>query len=137
MRRALIVLLVLIASCAWAARAEDSRDTKQLPRLIDLGSNKCIPCKKMAPILEALQKEYKGVVDIVVIDVRKNPQSSRAYAIRVIPTQIFYDRAGKEVFRHEGFFSKEQIEAVFREKLDAKTKSSEKAATLVESGGID
>jgi thioredoxin 1 len=80
-----------------------------LPRLVDLGAKKCIPCKMMAPILEELKKEYAGVFDVDFIDVWQNPSSANEHSIRVIPTQIFYDANGKELFRHEGFFSKEDI----------------------------
>jgi thioredoxin 1 len=86
-----------------------------LPRLVDLGADKCIPCKMMAPILEELKEQYKGRLDVVFLDVWKNPSVSRQYGIRVIPTQIFYDATGKERFRHEGFFSKEDILAKWKE----------------------
>jgi thiol-disulfide isomerase/thioredoxin len=91
-----------------ADAAEQGR-TEPLPRLIDLGADKCIPCKMMAPILEELKEEYKGVFEVMFIDVWKDPQPARQYKIRVIPTQIFLDGSGKELFRHEGFFSKEDI----------------------------
>ena len=84
-------------------------EPKKLPRLVDLGADKCIPCKMMAPILEELKSEYKGKLEVVFIDVWKNPQEGPKYKIRVIPTQIFFDASGKELFRHEGYFSKEDI----------------------------
>ncbi len=87
---------------------------KALPRLVDLGAGKCIPCKMMAPILEELKEEYKGKFEVVFIDVWKNERAGPEYGIRVIPTQIFYDAAGKERFRHEGFFSKEDILAKWK-----------------------
>lgn len=80
-----------------------------LPKLLDLGADKCIPCKKMAPILEELKEQYKGKMEVVFIDVWKNSKESDKYGIRLIPTQIFFDASGKELFRHEGFFSKEEI----------------------------
>ena len=80
-----------------------------IPRLVDLGAKKCIPCKMMAPILEELKKEYAGRLEVIFIDVWKNPAAGKKYGIRVIPTQIFYDAAGKELYRHEGYFSKAQI----------------------------
>ena len=86
-----------------------------LPRLIDLGADKCIPCKMMAPILEELKEQYKGRLDVIFLDVWKNPDVSKQYGIRVIPTQIFYDAEGKERFRHEGFFSKDDILAKWKE----------------------
>ena len=88
---------------------------RKLPRMVDLGADKCIPCKKLAPILEELKKEYDGRVTIDFIDVWKNPRAGDPYKIRVIPTQIFYDRDGKEVWRHEGFLPKEDFVAKFAE----------------------
>lgn len=87
----------------------------QLPKMVDLGADKCIPCKAMAPILEELREEYKGKVDVVFIDVWKNPEPGRKANVRVIPTQIFYDTSGKELFRHEGFYSKKDILAKWKE----------------------
>jgi len=86
-----------------------SQTGKNLPQLIDLGADKCIPCKMMAPILEELKAEYKGRLEVTFIDVWKDPAPGRAYGIQVIPTQIFIGPDGKELFRHEGFFSKEEI----------------------------
>jgi thioredoxin 1 len=88
---------------------------KTLPRMIELGSDKCIPCKMMAPIIEELKKEYAGKLRFEFYDVWKNAEYGRKYAIRVIPTQVFVDAAGKELFRHEGFFSKEDILAKWKE----------------------
>jgi thioredoxin 1 len=80
-----------------------------LPRLVDLGADKCIPCKLMAPILEELKKEYAGKLEVAFIDVWKNPDAGKKYGINMIPTQIFYGANGRELFRHEGFFSREDI----------------------------
>ena len=86
-----------------------------LPRLVDLGAGKCIPCKMMAPILEELKNEYEGKFEVIFIDVWKNPDEGKKYDIKIIPTQIFYDTSGKELFRHEGFFSKEDILGKWKE----------------------
>jgi thioredoxin 1 len=86
-----------------------------LPRLVDVGAGKCIPCKMMAPILEELRTQYKGKLEVVFVDVWENPSAGKPYGIQLIPTQIFYDAAGKERFRHEGFFSKEDILAKWKE----------------------
>jgi thioredoxin 1 len=83
--------------------------TAKLPKLLDLGAGKCIPCKMMAPILEDLKKEYAGRMNVEFIDVWQNPDAGKQYGIEVIPTQIFYDAEGKELFRHVGFFAKEDI----------------------------
>ena len=87
----------------------------KLPKLIDLGAGKCIPCKMMAPILEELKKEYAGRMNVEFIDVWKDPEAGKTYGIEMIPTQIFYDADGKELFRHTGFFGKEDILAKWKE----------------------
>ncbi len=95
--------------------AESVQQKKALPQIVDLGADKCIPCIMMAPILEELREEYKGRLEVTFIDVWKNPNAGRRYGIRVIPTQIFIDASGRELFRHEGFYSKEDILAKWRE----------------------
>jgi len=89
--------------------------TQALPRLVDLGATKCIPCKMMAPILEDLKKTYAGRLDVQFIDVWENPDAGKEYNINLIPTQIFYNAQGKELFRHEGFFAKQDILAKWKE----------------------
>ena len=84
-----------------------------LPKLLDFGANKCIPCKKMAPILRELEEEYKGRVVIKIIEVYQEEELTRVNGIRLIPTQIFFDSKNREVFRHEGFMDKEEIKKVF------------------------
>lgn len=88
---------------------------KKIPILIDLGAGKCIPCKMMAPILEGLRAEYAGRLQVEFIDVWENPSAGDQYKIRVIPTQIFFDPSGKELFRHVGFMSKEDILSKWKE----------------------
>jgi len=88
---------------------------RALPRMVDLGADKCIPCKKMAPILAELKTEYAGKATIEFIDVWKNPKAGEPYEFRVIPTQIFFDRDGKETGRHEGFLPKDEIVAKLKE----------------------
>ena len=77
--------------------------------MVDLGATECIPCKMMAPIIEALKKEYAGKADIIFIDVWKNPDQAKKYGIRSIPPQIFFDAKGREVHRKTGFMDKKRI----------------------------
>jgi len=98
-----------------AVAASPTAPASALPRLVDLGADKCIPCKMMAPILEDLKKSFAGRMDVVFVDVWENPEAGKKYGINVIPTQIFYDAAGKELFRHEGFFGKDDILAQWKE----------------------
>jgi thioredoxin 1 len=79
------------------------------PRLLDLGATTCIPCKKMMPVLKELKVEYEGRLDVEFVDVWKIPGAANQFGIKSIPTQIFFDTTGKELFRHQGFFAKDEI----------------------------
>lgn len=92
---------------------------KDMVTMVDLGAKKCIPCKMMASIVESLEKEYKGKAAIIFIDVWETSGQHARFGINKIPTQIFYDKTGKEVYRHEGFLSKNSIVAEL-EKLGVK-----------------
>jgi thioredoxin 1 len=85
---------------------------------IELGSVRCIPCKKMQPIMEEIKKEYKGQVKVIFYDVWTSEGKPYAYKykIRLIPTQVFLDKDGKEYFRHEGFFPKNELVKVLKQK---------------------
>ena len=93
----------------------DTALIKDMPMLIDLGAGTCIPCKEMVPVLDEVKKAYKGKAVVKVIDVNNFPGEANKYSIRVIPTQVFLDKNGKEFFRHEGFFSKDAIVKIFDE----------------------
>ena len=101
--------VALSAAATWAA------ESAKLPKLVDLGADKCIPCKAMAPILKDLKAEYAGRMDVEFIDVWKNPDPGKAYKIKMIPTQIFFDASGKELFRHVGFYGREDILGKWKE----------------------
>ena len=83
--------------------------------MVDLGAHKCVPCKMMAPIIAELQEEYAGRASIVFIDVWEHREQAQRFGIRGIPTQIFYDKQGKEIKRHVGFLDKKSIVAMFDE----------------------
>ena len=110
-----VVLTIVAAMSSPAAPAAAVRAEGSLPKMVDLGAGKCIPCKLMAPILQELKTEYAGRMDVEFIDVWKNEGAGKAFGIRIIPTQIFYAANGKELFRHEGFFGREDILAKWKE----------------------
>jgi thioredoxin 1 len=100
---------------ALAATPQASEPAQALPRLVDLGAGACIPCKKMKPILDELRVTYAARFEVVFIDVWEHPEEAEPYGIQLIPTQIFYAPDGEELFRHEGFFSREDILAKWAE----------------------
>ncbi len=89
--------------------------SKALPTMLELGSVGCKPCTYMAPIIDALTQELQGKVTVKFYDVNDNPAMADKYKVQVIPTQVFLDPSGKELFRHVGVFEKEEILAKMRE----------------------
>ena len=88
---------------------------EQLPRFVEVGADSCVPCKMMQPVLDELRSDYAGKLQIEFADIWKTPELGEKYGVRSIPTQIIYDSSGKEVFRHLGFWPKEEIDAKLRE----------------------
>lgn len=124
----IIVILVLSVSGVWQLKRYSERNTssyttekenkidieqKNMPMLLELSSETCPPCRQMVPILEEVKKLYEGKASVKIVDVYENPKLADKYGISVIPTQIFLDKDGKEVYRHEGLFSKEEIVKTF------------------------
>ncbi len=99
---------------------EEKKETKSDIKVtfVELGSVNCIPCRMMQPIMEEIEKEYKDQVKVVFHDVwtKEGAPYARKYKIRVIPTQVFLDKEGKEYFRHEGFFPKDELVKILQMK---------------------
>ena len=90
--------------------------SKHKVTFIELGADRCIPCKAMQPIMREIAKKYKDQIQVVFYDVWKDPRPARHYRIQLIPTQVFIDQNGKEIFRHVGFFPKDEILEMLKEK---------------------
>jgi thioredoxin 1 len=117
MKKFLTACAITLIFCA-AARAElpsasEAAVRQSLasgkPTLIDLGARSCIPCKKMAPVLESLASEYRNKAAVLFIDVHEDSAAADRFRIQMIPTQIFFNAQGKEVKRHTGFLEKAEI----------------------------
>ena len=95
--------------------ATEKTDTA-IVTFVEIGSVNCIPCKAMQPIMKAVEKEFKGQVKVVFHDVwtPKGKDDAMKYNIRVIPTQVFLDKDGKEYFRHEGYYPKADVVRIIK-----------------------
>jgi thioredoxin 1 len=95
---------------------QKSNDIKALITFVELGSVKCIPCKKMQPVMKAIEEKYGEQIKVIFYDVWKEDQRKYAeeYGIRLIPTQVFLDKEGNEFFRHEGFFPESEIDKLLQ-----------------------
>ena len=112
----IIVLIIFMYCFAVSASPAFSAGHKDIPvkdmvTMVDLGAASCIPCKMMAPILDKLEKRYRGKAAVIFIDLRYNREAIERFGVRAIPTQIFFDKAGKEVYRHIGYMSEDAIVA--------------------------
>ena len=112
-----VLFITVMAGVSWVeAEPQDFSKVpvKGMVTMIDLGAKKCIPCKMMAPIMEKMEKVYRGKAAIVFIDVWENREQAGRFRISSIPTQIFFDPEGKEVYRHVGFMDEEAIIAYLK-----------------------
>ena len=90
--------------------------SKHMVTFIELGADRCIPCKAMQPVMREIAQEYKGTIQVVFYDVWKTPKYAKDYGIQMIPTQVFIDKNGKEISRHVGFYAKDEIIKMLKEK---------------------
>ena len=115
-----ILMLFCLLTSSACAKDQTAKTNKQPATntfqvtFIELGSVNCVPCKMMQPVMKQIEKDYAGIVKVVFYDVWTPEHRSKAseYGIRAIPTQVFLDRNGKEFFRHMGYFSIEDMEAM-------------------------
>ncbi len=103
-------IFFLFFCCLQAAWGAPEIPVKNTVTMVDIGSTSCIPCKMMEPVLANLAKEYQGRAAILFVDVKKDMATARKFDIRAIPTQVFFDKSGKEVWRHAGFLDQKTIE---------------------------
>jgi len=103
-----VLLCLALVLCLSPASAQEI-PVKDTVTVVDLGAGSCIPCKMMAPIIDKLQEEYKGRAAIIFIDVWKNPDQGKKYGVKSIPTQIIYDKTGRERHRHVGFMAEKDL----------------------------
>ncbi|HET6452938.1 MAG TPA: thioredoxin family protein [Armatimonadota bacterium] len=118
---AYFVISTFSATKSTAPKPKQSPAKVTLPKIVDVGAEKCIPCKMMVPVLDQLKKEYKGKLQVEFVDIWKYPNAGKKYGVKLIPTQILYDSKGKEIARHTGFWPKKDIIAEFKKhgiKLD-------------------
>ncbi len=115
--------LISLACSAASTKADENKKNAVvaeniLVTFVELGSVRCIPCKMMQPIMKDIEKDYAGQVKVVFHDVwtPEGEPFAQDYKIRIIPTQIFLDKDGKEYFRHEGFFPKEELVKILKQK---------------------
>jgi thioredoxin 1 len=114
--KVLPILAIMIALLAAPDSWTQSKFDEPIVTFVELGSVKCVPCRQMQPVMKSIEEKYGKQVNVVFYDVWKSEQRAYAekYGIRLIPTQVFLDKDGKEFFRHEGFFPEAEIDKLLQ-----------------------
>jgi thioredoxin 1 len=114
----LIVVFSLFIGFVSTSFPQNKNEVKPKVTFVELGSVNCIPCKKMQPVMKAIEDKYGEQIKVVFHDVWKADQKQFAekYGIKLIPTQVFLDENGKEFFRHEGFYPEAEIDKILQKK---------------------
>ena len=113
----IILSVFALSGCSSAAGIDDILNNSKKEGkvvMIELGSVGCIPCEQMKPIMEKMRTNYKGKLEVLFIDVRKDHENTRRFGVTMIPTQVFLDKAGNEFHRHIGFYAYEEIKPVLK-----------------------
>jgi len=114
---AVFLMLFALPVCSNAGEVDDVlNNAKKEGKIVmlELGSVGCIPCEQMKPVMEKLRTNYKGKLEVIFIDVRKDKENARKFGVTMIPTQVFLDKNGKEFHRHMGFYGYEEIAPVLK-----------------------
>ena len=99
-------------------KSEKKETVKPKVTFIELGSVNCIPCKQMVPVMKAIEEKYGDQVKVVFYDVwtKEEKKYAQQYKIKLIPTQVFLDKNGKEFHRHDGFYPETEIDKILKKK---------------------
>jgi thioredoxin 1 len=113
-----IFFITLFSSIPGSAADLDTalNNAKQQGKVVmlELGSVGCIPCEQMKPVMQKLSTTYKGKIEVIFIDVKKDRGAAMRYGVYMIPVQVFLDKNGKEFYRHLGYFPYEEIKTVLK-----------------------
>lgn len=105
----------LSAGCQQTTMVDAAYPATGTPRLLEIGTAACIPCALMRPHLDELKAEYAGRLDVEVIDTLVNPGAKKQYNAPYCATQIYIAASGKELYRHVGYSSKQDILTKWKE----------------------
>jgi len=124
MKKSILIIIICLMSFTLFANQPQNSDKREKAQItfLELGAETCIPCKMMKPVMKDIDTTYNGKVQVIFHDVTKDRDIAKKYNIRVMPTQIFLDKDGKEFHRHEGFYPKEEIMKILDPKLGIKRK---------------
>jgi thioredoxin 1 len=110
-----LVMGLLIVCQPLTAQAQGAAPSKSRPALYEFGAGYCVSCKEMAKVMAELKTSHSDQVEFRMVYVDKEKPLFEQYKIMLIPTQVFLDASGKEVDRHMGPLTKEEVLKKLRE----------------------
>ncbi len=107
----------IVLNDAWtAAQVKRMRDNPVdnaracgKPTMVKFGAEWCGPCRMLKPIMKSVTDKYGDQVTILDLDTEEHQFLASRFKVSGIPLLIFYDKDGKEVFRHTGFMTEEDL----------------------------
>ncbi len=113
-------VLTLFTTCSCHSMTGKTTGEEPKVTFIELGSGRCIPCRKMQSVMDSIEKNYGGQVKVLFYDVwtREGKPYGEQYKIHLIPTQVFLDKDGKEYYRHEGYFPFDKVKKILKQNHD-------------------
>jgi thioredoxin 1 len=99
----------LVVWGAMPTRAQGAAPAQGKPALYEFGSKYCIPCKEMKQVMAGLKAQYGSQVEFRMVYVDEERPLFGQYKIVAIPTQVFLNPEGKEVDRHIGALTKDEV----------------------------
>ncbi len=107
-----LLCLALGFLMAWQpvpAQAQGSTAPQGKPALYEFGAKTCLPCIQMQKVMAELKTSHGNFVEFRMVYADENKELFSQYKIMLIPTQVFLDASGKEVDRHIGPLTKEEV----------------------------
>lgn len=84
--------------------------------LADFYSDSCVPCKRLSPVLFALEEEYAEKLKIVKININFDSELAEKYEVQAEPTLVFF-KNGEEVSRLRGAVKQAEIKEVIEKSV--------------------
>ncbi|MCK9375339.1 MAG: thioredoxin family protein [Syntrophobacterales bacterium] len=117
-RRSILILLLVACIClslALVALAQTGRPPQALPQLLEFDRKFCPVCKASERVILAVKDAFPGQFVVTKLYIDEAEPLFRRYKVAIVPTQVFLDPNGKEVYRHEGVFKTPDLVDKLRE----------------------
>lgn len=110
----LSILMLLFLGWMWLSpglpvRAQATAPPNVLPKILEFDRKLCPVCQASERVILAVQRQYPGQFDVEKLYIDEGEALFRRYKVAIVPTQVFLNAAGQEVWRHEGVFKPDDL----------------------------